>query len=236
MSLILRVDVDKPYGSSNLLQKIMSKLREDYWFPVINDLGYLRSVEHFLMFCTSNNIRAMMHFRNCTLPNQKILRLLDEGRHTIGFHAENTRSFFSFSEELSFFRTQVPGRSVSTFTKHGSGYYKLGKHHFPNYEPEKYQAWSKKCHIKFPFGNGIASSKDDFNDPAFFPNVFWIERPYRSLDFQTLEQVIEIAKHNIVPVLIHPENFCSTKDVREDFKTLIRLSKARHIDWVLPYD
>lgn len=235
MALILRVDVDKPYGSSTFFQKVISKLREDYWFPVIHRLPYLHAVETFLEFCNSRNVSGILHFRNCTIPSSNVMRLLGEGSHVLGFHAENTRTFATFSEELKSFRTQVKTSAVPIFSKHGSGYHKLGKNHHAAYEPDKYIEWAAKCSIKYPFGNGIASSPTDFeSQDGFYPKMFWIEREHQSPNFKTLEEVVEIAKHRTVPILIHPENFCSTKVVRKDFEMLIDLAKSAQVNWELP--
>src|ERR1035438_3758167 len=92
MPLILRVDVDKPYGNSNLFTKIVSKLTEDYYFPKINSL-YLEHIADFIELCNSNNIRGYFYHRQCTIPNKKIIKMLMDGKHKYGLHAENTKSF-----------------------------------------------------------------------------------------------------------------------------------------------
>ena len=60
------------------------------------------------------------------------------GGHKIGFHAENTRTIDTFSEELNVFKKKVSPAKVESFSKHGSGQLKLGKYHYPSFEPEKY--------------------------------------------------------------------------------------------------
>ncbi len=233
MPFILRVDIDKPYGSSNLFQRIISKLREDYWFPKIDSLGYLRHVEIFLDLCLSENISGNFYFRNCTAPNTKIIRLLEKGCHVVGLHAENTKTITTFSSELSDFKEISNKKEISTFSKHGSGIHKLGKNHYVPYEPEKYLEWADKLKISFPFGNDICTSEKDFlNRDIYFPKIFWIEREYRSSKLNSLEDIIKIAKDNIVPILIHPTNFCARRNVKNDFIKLIRLSKEADISWI----
>jgi hypothetical protein len=231
MPLILRVDVDKPYGRSNMINKIKSKLAEDYWLPRAGN--YLYHLKEFIEYCNSQSIQGYFYFRTCTAPNDIIKKLLSEGNHKIGFHAEDTRNFESFKSELTAFRMQCK-LTVDTFTKHGSGMLKLGKNHHPPYEPENYLKWSEPLKIKFPFGNGICKKAEDLMPQnGFYPNMFWIEREYRDKDFFELPQVIEYAKNNIIPVLIHPCNFAASEIVKNDFKSLAELSKKNNVKWLV---
>lgn len=232
MSLILRVDIDKPYGTSNIIKRITSKLVEDYWFPIFDSFGYLSHVEKFIRFCNSQNIHGVFYHRQCTAPNKKIKDILIQSGHKIGFHAENTINIDSFSYELNCFKAKTNLQNIESFTKHGSGILKLGKHHYPVYEPEKYLEWSLKLGIGYYFGNGICKSGEDLlSQNNFFANMFWMEREYRNPDFFELQKLLDIAKENDVVVLIHPCNYCSSKVVADDFKQLVELSKDQNISW-----
>jgi hypothetical protein len=233
MALILRVDVDKPYGHSNLFYKLISKISEDFWFPTLSFI-YLFHLENFLQYCNANEVKGIFYHRMCTLPSKKIKKLILEGKHKIGFHAENTRNLDTFSGELNLFKAKLNDLECISFSKHGSGVYKLGRFHYPPYEEEKYLDWSKYLHIKFPFGNGIAEKNEDFDSVNdFFDKMFWIEPEYRSKKLNKIEDIIEIAKHKDVPVLIHPCNFYSHKMVRDEFVKLVELAKQNKIEWVL---
>lgn len=233
MALILRVDVDKPYGRAGLFRKVISKLAEDYWFPdKVQALGYLSHLADFLQFCNSENISGFIYHRICTSPDDKIKKLLQQGGHKIGLHAENTRSFELFSQELENCKKQATPLVVNSFTKHGSGELKLGRHHYPPYEPEKYKEWAAKTGIPFYFGNGICSSEAElYEKEGFFANMFWIEREYRHPDFFDFSKLIAAAKKQDIPVLIHPSNYNASPIVAEDFKLLVRLSKQENITW-----
>jgi len=233
MGIILRVDVDKPYGNSNLLRKISSKLEEDYVsFRILNSKKYLTHLIGFLEFCNENKVPSILYFRHCTIPNKKVYDLIKIGGHKIGFHAENTRSFETFDSELSLFREKVKPEKVASFSKHGSGSLKLGKYHYPPFEPQKYLDWSKRLAIEFISGNDIAEKKEDlFATNNYFSRIFWMEREYRSKDFFDLKMVVEAAKENDIVVLIHPCNFDSTKAVFDDFNELIRLTKMENVGW-----
>lgn len=232
MALILRVDVDKPFGRSNIFRKVASKLAEDYWFPVFSSFGYLTHLQIFLEYCNSKNISGFIYHRTCTIPDEKIQKSLIKGNHKIGFHAENTRTFETFSNEINHFKNLLNPIQIESFTKHGSGMLKLGKNHYPPYEPEKYFEWAKKLNIDFFFGNGICSSSSNLlSSNNFFPNMFWIEREYRHPDFFEFKKLLEVAKNKDVVVLIHPCNFHASKIVLEDFETLVNLSKEQSINW-----
>lgn len=233
MGLILRVDVDKPYGHSNLFYKIISKISEDFWFPNISFI-YLFHLKCFLRYCNKNSVRGYFYHRMCTVPSLSIYNLLNKGNHKIGFHAENTRSIETFERELAKFKSNAYCKTCDSFTKHGSGTYKLGKHHYPPYEENKYIDWARRLQIKFPFGNGIASNSNDFNiENGFYKNMFWLEPEYRAESLSSIEEIIEIAKHQDVPVLIHPCNFYTFKVVRKEFEKLVELAKINNIEWVI---
>jgi hypothetical protein len=235
MPLTLRVDVDKPYGNSNFINAVRSKLTEDYWYPNVTlfNRNYLSQLSSFLKHCNDENICGYFYYRRSTVPNLKIIQLMQEGGHRAGLHAENTRSFETFKSEWDTM-SKACSLELGSFSKHGSGQLKLGKYHYPPYEPDKYKEWANKLGVEFRFGNGICSSVKDFEDASeFYPEMFWIERDYRDQRFSNLEEVIECAKNNLVPVLIHPSNYSANKEVKQDFKELISLAKKNNVDWVL---
>ena len=63
--------------------------------------------------------------------------------------------------------------------------------------------------------------------------MFWLEPEYRSESLSSIEEIIEIAKHQDVPVLIHPCNFYTFKVVRKEFEKLVELAKINNIEWVI---
>jgi hypothetical protein len=233
MALILRVDVDKPYGHSNLIRRIASKFVEDYYpIPLFGSFKYLSHLRKFLKYCNSQDVPGFIYHRMCTVPNDTISKLLKKGNHKVCFHAENTRSMETFSEELQLFKEKVAPFKVESFTKHGSGLIKLGKHHYAPYEPEKYKEWAKELNIAYHFGNGICKQESDLcQENGFFSNMFWIERDYRDPSFFELEKLIEAAKNHDVVVLIHPCNFHTYHEVENDFKKLVELSKEQKVNW-----
>jgi len=235
MALVLRVDVDKPYGRTTLRDKILSKLREDYWFPAISSLGYLNYLRIFLDFLSEEEIKAHIYFRKCTLPPKRWLAGSLLNGHKLGLHAEDTRSFETFKKELEEVQAHFNPKRLSSFTKHGSGKWKGGRHHYPLYEPDKYLKWAETIGISFLFGNAekISEPEESSGQNQFYPGMFWIER-YRSNECErfTLQRVINIAKNKNVIVIIHPEHFIDIKRVENDMKKLVSLARQHNVSWI----
>ncbi len=233
MGLILRVDVDKPYGNATFFRRIVSKIIEEFIpIPFIGTYSYLSHLKDFLIFCNNEDVKAFVYHRNCTRPDEETIELLIKGGHKLGLHAENTVTFETFEKEILLMRKKVKGISVDSFSKHGSGVLKLGKYHYPPYEPDKYLNWSVKADVNYFSGNGIATNEFDLESiNGYFPSAFWIERDYRDKQFSDINTVIQISKTKDIIILIHPCNYQSTKEVRDDFKLLIQLAKENNIQW-----
>src|SRR6516162_656203 len=99
MAVIIRIDIDRPYGRRPLLRHALSRCGSDLYFPRIDTLGYLRELKEILQILHEAEARAYVFFRRCTLPSDPILELLDQGHHEIGLHLENSRSFETFQAE-----------------------------------------------------------------------------------------------------------------------------------------
>jgi len=232
MPFLLRVDIDKPYGHHNFPVKLLSKIRENYYFPAFDKLGYLKPTIMLLNFLNKNNVPAFLYFRKCTIPNKKILHLIDEGKHILGFHAENTKTFESFKQEKLCFEKKL-GRNVLTFTKHGSGTYKLGRSHYPKYEPDKYKKWAAELSIDYSFGNGIPSGHEDLLPTnGFFNNMFWLEKNYRNPDFKDIHQITSLSNKMLIPLIVHPSNFYTFPEVRNDLQRILNYSRENKIAWI----
>jgi len=175
----------------------------------------------------SSKIIAHFYFRNCTVPDEKISKLLQKGGHKIGFHAEDTKTEDTFKAELSVFQKKIK-KKITHFTKHGSGELKLGKNHYPLYEPEKYKKWGERNNMVYLFGNGVLNSSLS-NTPVFHSDMFWIENWYRNSSFSTIENLIKEAHLYDYVALIHPSNYETHQKVRDEFKKIIRLIKEGSI-------
>ena len=147
MSIIIRIDVDRAYGKKTIFRQLLSRVSSDFYFPKIEKLGYLEDLKKILRFLNNNNIRSYIFFRKCTFPSKSVLRLIEKGKHIIGLHLENSRSYNSFYKELQFLEKRLAIK-IKSLSKHGSGLKKYGFHHYPFYEPNQYIEWAKKSKME----------------------------------------------------------------------------------------
>src|SRR5262245_23828911 len=117
MALIIRIDVDRPYGKQPLFRHILSRCGSDFYFPSVNVLGYLRELGEMVNILSDRGLSAYVFFRRCTLPSDRILKLLEQGGHQIGLHLENSRSFDTFLSECQILERHI-GKKVYAMSKH----------------------------------------------------------------------------------------------------------------------
>ncbi len=232
MALLLRIDVDKPFGHHALLPKLASKLSEETNWPLRWVQPYLPHCHAMIRMLDDAGISAFFYFRRCTAPSAATLQLLADGGHQWGFHAEDTRSFESFERELRFFENLV-GQPVQHFTKHGSGQLKLGKHHYAPYEPDRYREWAQQLGIRYFSGNGTPASAAELGaaEPGWWPQCFWLERHYRHPQLNQLEQLVAAAATQDVVMLAHPETWYTYRQVADDMQALIWLMTTQQVKW-----
>ncbi|RJO60854.1 hypothetical protein C4544_04225 [candidate division WS5 bacterium] len=233
MPLVLRVDVDKPYGRENIIQKVLSKIREDYWFPPLVSLGYLSHVKKFLKFLESENIHAHIYFRRCTLPPKEWLGTSILSQHSIGHHAEDTRSFEALASEYEIIQKYMRPIKIASFNKHGSGNLKLGRYHYPLYEPDQYREWGQELGVPFLFGNEeLVSRSIPYPEYiGYYPNMYWIDRTYNESEQLNLEEIVKLATDRNIIVIIHPANYIADKQVERRMKELVSIARKYKVQW-----
>jgi hypothetical protein len=223
MALIVRIDVDRPYGKSPFLRHVMSRIGSDIYFPRIEAFGYLKELEDILEILNGAGTRSYIFFRRCTLPTEAVMGLIAAGGHEIGLHLENSRSFETFASEKAMLERFV-GRPVTAFSKHGSGRYKYGFHHYAPYEPDNYVRWARQSGMKVFLGN-----LEDPTLPApppesgltFYPSAFWLEPSWRDTEKFPIEWLLGAAKTSDIVLLFHPDNVLAEPGLTRDLKTLI---------------
>ncbi len=223
MALIIRIDVDRPYGRRPLARHLLSRLSSDLYFPKVAGFGFLAELQTMLNWLNERSARAYVFFRRCTLPSAPVLELLDVGRHEIGLHLENSRSIATFQQEKEILEHHV-GRKVLAVSKHGSGGGKFGLHHYAPYEPEKYVEWAQRVSMRLFLGN----LQDPTVEPTrngdavlVFPSAFWLEPHWRDTQTFTVNWMLERARQKDVVLLVHPENILAHAGLSADFKTLV---------------
>lgn len=234
MPLILRIDVDKSYGRSNLLQKIASKIAENYWLPAIPYLGYLHDLRKLLLYLDSEAIKAHIYFRKCTLPPKTWFHTQILDGHKLGLHAEDTRNYETYLKELTDVQNYFGLQKISSFTKHGSGNWKSGRNHYPPYECDKYLQWGESSGVPFLFGNSedINIANTHQGRFPFYPSAFWIDRPYTDYSLSSLRNIADTAKNRNIIVLMHCADFAGEKNVEEGMKQLVSMAKQQNVQWV----
>jgi hypothetical protein len=231
MALIIRIDVDRPYGRRPLLRHFLSRLSSDLYFPKVSGFGYLDELRTMLEWLNEEGAHAHVFFRRCTLPSESIIKILDAGGHEIGLHLENSRSLETFLEEKQIVERHI-ARRVLSVSKHGSGGAKYGFHHYSPYEPERYVDWAKHASMKLFLGN----EQDPSIEPRHagdgllvFPSAFWLEPHWRDTKNFTVEWLLDRAQFRDIVMLVHPENVLADPALVADFRRLIGTLESRLI-------
>ena len=223
MALIVRIDVDRPYGKTPFLRHVLSRLGSDIYCPRVEALGYLKELEVILQMLNEAGARAYIFFRRCTLPTKSILELIDAGGHEIGLHLENSRSFETFCNEKAMLERYI-GRPVASVSKHGSGKRKYGFHHYAPYEPDKYIRWARKSGMKVFLGNledPTIRPLEGETDLQVYPAAFWLEPSWRDTRRFTIKWLLAQASVSDIVLLMHPDNVLADPSLTEDLKSLL---------------
>ncbi len=223
MSLIVRIDVDRPYGRRPLARHLLSRCASDYYLPRVNAFGYLRELEKVFDVFHRRNAKAHVFFRRCTLPTPALLARMRHEGHVAGLHLENSRSFETFMEEKQMLEHHI-GQPVWAFSKHGSGGQQFGWHHHAPYEPEHLEAWGRRAGMKLFLGNlenPTLLARADETGFIMFPSAFWLEPAWRDTAAFPVTWLIAEARKRDVVLLIHPENVLASSALMNDLDTLL---------------
>lgn len=230
MAVILRIDVDSPYGKKNIFNHLFSRLASDFDLSPILILPYLEYLLQFIKYLNGKSIRGYFFFRKCTLPSDKVLKYLRKGGHIIGLHLENSRSLNTFKKEVEIIENSI-NEKVEVFSKHGSGKKRYGYYHFPEYEPEKYLNWGLQSGMKIFFGNleNPEISSSFINNILYFPAAFWLEHNWRNTVSYDINWLIQESKIRDIVLLIHVENILGNKNFFDEFNKIIQNTEIKII-------
>lgn len=232
MALIVRIDVDRPYGRTPVLRHVLSRLGSDIYFPRVESFGYLTELYIILQMLNKLEARSYIFFRRCTLPSESILELIDVGGHQIGLHLENSRSFESFLSEKSMLERHT-GRQVIAVSKHGSGKAKYGFRHYAPYEPDDYIFWAQQSGMNLFLGNledpSIRASEYE-SGFRVYPSAFWLEPAWRNTHIFTVDWLLAQAHVLDIVLLIHPENILLEPSLLNEFRRLLDSLDTRVIE------
>jgi len=233
MPILIRIDIDSPYGKRNMFLQSLSRVTSDYNLPIIKNNVYLNDLSKMLYYLNDRKVRAYLFFRKITAPTNRILNVIKSGRHICGLHLENSRSFETFKNELDYLENKT-SQKIETFSKHGSGKYRYGKYHHVPYEPDKYLEWGIKLGMKIFFGN----LEDPFlnyhyykEQLLFFPSAYWLEPYWRDTKRFTKEWLIDEAKEKDIVLLLHPENVINNKNLFSELDEILSEAESKVIEY-----
>ena len=230
MAVIIRIDVDRPYGRAPLPRHLLSRLSSDLYFPKVAAFGYLAELQTMLGWLNEEKARAYVFFRRCTLPSESILELLDAGGHEVGLHLENSRSFTTFMEEKEDCRASHWTESV-----------------------RRIQAWFGRREVRISSLFSVRTGRSMSSGPAgcrcgcswaickthhwsprktittllIFPSAFWLEPHWRDSEKFTVDWLLTQARTRDIVLLVHPENVLAHPALVADFKKLVGTLESR---------
>jgi len=230
MGLIVRIDVDRPYGKRGVLRHIASRVSSDYFLPRIESLRYLEELKMILRILNANGKHAHVFFRKCTYPTPAVCDLMQKGGHRFGLHLENSRSAETFLEEHASLEKSL-GRRVVEFSKHGSGRLHLGRHHYAPYEPERYLPWARQAGMRRFFGNleNPELIPVQEGDLSFYPSAFWLEPYWRDTRKFPIQWLLSEAAKRDVVMLMHPDNVTSSAEIMREFLIAVEGLEAANL-------
>jgi len=217
MGVILRIDVDNPYGWQRFGGKAKNYLRLNWGFPALKKLGYLNSLDKLLNDLEARNISATFFFTKFTTPRN----MAKYTKYFVGAHLISTRNYAEFQKELDQISKKLH-RKIYGFTKHGSGKLKLCRTHAPRYEPNKYIDWAQKANLQYFLGNGENPEEKPFyiGNVLVYLSAFWIHSNYRAQKY-TIDWLAEESKDRDIIVLLHPYNWLTNNQIREDYEKMM---------------
>ena len=232
MALILRIDVDRPYGKQGIIRHVASRLRSDYYFPVIQRLRYLDELKIILTLLNARRLAAFVFFRKCTLPSAEVKDLMSAGGHIYGLHLENSRTIDTFRNEHLYLQNCLHS-PIETFSKHGSGKHRYGRNHYAPYEPQKYVDWGRELGLKLFFGNWEDPSIEPVKEVSFtyFPSAYWLEPHWRSGEQYNIRWLMSESIRRDIVLMLHPDNVTSSKQIMDEFITVLD-----HLEFRAPSD
>ena len=205
-----------------LLRHVASRVSSDFCLPRMNWLGYLHDLESILEILNERGKSAYVFFQEVHLPHPADLRTMQKGGHQFGLHLENSRSDETFQEELRSLEQKL-GQRITAFSKHGSGRMRLGLHHYPPYEPERYLPWATNLGIRYFFGNleDPEMEPQKQNDLTTYPSAFWLEPSWRDVNRFPIEWLLRKAAERDVVLLMHPDNVTASAPIMRELLHLL---------------
>lgn len=235
MGLIVRIDVDRPYGKQGFMRHVASRISSDYYLPRLSGMRYLDELKTILGILGSNGKHAHVFFRKCTYPTPEVCEAMLAGGHHFGLHLENSRTEETFQEEHQALE-KLLGQRVVEFSKHGSGRLHLGRYHYAPYEPERYLRWAAKAGMKYFYGNLENPELPPVQEGplTYFPSAFWLEPFWRDTGKFPIQWLLNEAAQRDVVMLLHPDNVTSSPEIMREFVIAVEKLDTAHLPGIEP--
>jgi hypothetical protein len=231
MPVSLRIDVDNPFGYSNLLKKALNRMSLDYDIvPRWSSIGYLQHVREFLHYLNDKGIAATWFFRNITAPGPELLKDLKRPQYEMAFHSERTRTHADFRGELREWETRFAMKPYG-FSKHGSGEQKLSRMHAKEYDADMLIEYGTREKFEYFSGNGIDFRLpfEDHGGLVYIPAPFWLDNPTLHEPNVSMNDVVEYSRDNSLVVLVHPIRWVMQEDVKRRLAFLLENASSESL-------
>ena len=227
MPVILRIDVDNPYGWHSFPRKVLNYFSINYRrLPIrYGILGYLDKAKLLFQELIDVQVPATWFFLPQTRPPKQFINSLLKNKHEIAYHAERTSSLRDFNSDLELLSKRLPSQILG-FSKHGSGELKLSKYHTAEYELETMLEIGQEAGMRYFSGNNEnpTSQAIQKNQILVFPGAFWINENYREVKKYSINWLIENASTGkSYVVLTHPNAWAFSNKEREDLRKIVEL-------------
>ncbi|UCG02604.1 MAG: hypothetical protein JSW11_01160 [Candidatus Heimdallarchaeota archaeon] len=225
MPIILRIDVDNPYGYYSFPKKVLNYFSTNYRrFPIRYDfLGYLAQAKSLFHTLREAKIPATWFFRVQSRPNRKFQQELLSSGHEIAYHAERTASLRYFQDDLQELSKNLP-TPILGYSKHGSGQLKLSKYHTVEYDFPSLIKLGQEMNLRYFTGNEEIPTLEplQMGELQVFKGSFWLDENYRDVVRYPITWLIEAAsKGKTIVLLTHPYKWVYSRKEKEDFQTLV---------------
>ncbi|MFX1515639.1 MAG: hypothetical protein ACFFC6_04960 [Promethearchaeota archaeon] len=225
MPIILRIDVDNPYGWNTFPKKVLNYFSINFRrLPIrYSILGYLNYANKLFERLEMAQVPASWFFLVQTRPSKQLQQSLLKAKHEIAYHAERTSSLKNFKSDLRILSKNLT-TSILGFSKHGSGKRKLSKYHTAKYNLDSLTQFGQEVDFKYFSGNDETPSSNliKMNNLQVFPGAFWLNENYRDISKYSIDWLLEKASTGkTFVVLTHPHAWATSQKEKNDLEKLI---------------
>lgn len=223
MPVILRIDVDNPFGWNQKKRLILNYISLN-WTTIFNRvrLGYLSYAHELIEYLKLNEITAIWFFTLRTLPDKTFLKKIKETNQEIALHTVRSGTLEQFKLEVHKINSHISDQ-IRGFSKHGSGLQKLSRHHTPDYDDDKFITYAQETKLDYFIGNSETPSfLKKKGSLQYWTGCFWVNPERRDVKSFDLEWLKLTSKNETIVLIIHPLFWKFNKEVRSNLEWVIK--------------